>query len=110
MSKITYELDYTYSVPEYLFQGTEAELQKELRTEKVYVIRGWSGSYILGRNSSGIIEEHVDGKLTRRINPKDFLYDFYKVKRVTHKTFEKLCNDLEKGLVSFDKLYKKYAV
>lgn len=90
------------------FQGNRDQLAKKLAQTGLQVVGGGNGTYVLGGTSSGVIYEFIDENSPspiRKIVPsKDMMRVRYGKERITEKDYERLANDLNKGLIKFDNL------
>lgn len=101
---------YTYfpAPPSQLFQGTQAQLNKKLRSSGLHVLSGGNGSWLLGGYSYGIIHEYTSETATtpvRSITPdKDMMRLRYNKTNVTERDYIRLTNELNNGSISLEML------
>ena len=96
---LTYQPSSTY-----FFQGTQHQLRDRMRRTGEKIVGGSNGSWHLSKPAIRIINEYVEGNLSRRAYPDKFLRNVRGVKRITINSCQKLVDDLNKGIVSFSQL------
>lgn len=105
-----YNYSYTPASQSFLFQGTQAELQKKIRDTGAIVLKGDRGSYLMAIPAQGTIYEYSSEDATeptRSISPnKDMIRMRYDKTKVTEKDYQRLTDDLNKGNLKFDNLDK----
>lgn len=104
-----YRYAYVPAPQPFYFQGTEAELNKKLKSApNLCVINGSNGSYVIGGFSSGYIYEYEDELATAAIRSvcpnKDNMRIRYNKTRITKKDYIRLTDELNNGIISFDSL------
>ena len=103
-----YRYGYYPAPPPIQFQGTKEALAKKLAQTGLQVVGGGNGTYVLGGTSSGVIYEFLDetsqSPIRSIVPSKDMLRLRYYKERITEKDYERLANDLNKGLIKFDDL------
>ena len=105
-----YNYSYTPASQSFLFQGTQAELQKKMRDTGAIVLKGDRGSNLMVIPAQGTIYEYPSEDAmepTRSIIPnKDMIRTRYGKTKVTENDFKKLTDDLNNGNLQFDNLDK----
>ena len=104
-----YRYTYLPSPKPFLFQGTEAALNKKLKSApNLYVISGGNGSYVIGGYSSGCIYEYADAtsqRVIRSVCPnKENMRTRYGKTRITERDYMHLTDELNSGIITFDSL------
>lgn len=107
-----YRYAYVPGSKPFLFQGTQAELQRKLQSTGAIVVSGGNGSYLLAIPSKGTIYEYTSeaaNQPIRSICPnKDIVRRMYGKERVTENDYNQMTNDLNQGKFSFDILCRPY--
>ena len=104
-----YRYAYLPAPKPFLFQGTEAALNKKLKSStNLYVVSGGKGSYVLGGYSSGLIYEYEDETsqtVIRSVSPnKEKMRTRYNKTRITERDYMRLTDELNSGIITFESL------
>ena len=93
-----YRYAYVPAPQPFYFQGTEAELNKKLKSApNLCVINGSNGSYVIG-------DESATAAIRSVCPNKDNMRIRYNKTRITKNDYIRLTDELNNGIISFDSL------